>query len=233
MFKIFTALEYYNENPSTYNDYSFDCDGSITKDGFTIHCAGNKSHGQEDLTKSFAKSCNSSFSNIGLLVDNNKLNTLCDDMLFNKNLPIAFDSKKSKFALDNNASSALTMQTTIGQGNTLVSPLHMCMIAGAICNDGNLMRPYLVDHTENASGALVEQNKPASYKQIMSKDQAAFLQNLMAAVVSDGTGAKLSDQSYEAFGKTGTAQVSDSTDQTNAWFVGYGKRMATMIWQSQ
>ena len=69
-----------------------------------------------------------------------------------------------------------------------------------ICNDGNLMRPYLVDHTENASGALVEQNKPASYKQIMSKDQAAFLQNLMAAVVSDGTGAKLSDQSYEAFG---------------------------------
>ena len=98
------------------------------------------------------------------------------------------------------------------------------MIAGAICNDGNLMRPYLVDHTENASGALVEQNKPASYKQIMSKDQAAFLQNLMAAVVSDGTGAKLSDQSYEAFGKTGTAQVSDSTDQTNAWFVGYGKK---------
>ena len=98
------------------------------------------------------------------------------------------------------------------------------MIAGAICNDGNLMRPYLVDHTENASGALVEQNKPASYKQIMSKDQAAFLQNLMAAVVSDGTGAKLRDQSYEAFGKTGTAQVSDSTDQTNAWFVGYGKK---------
>ena len=70
----------------------------------------------------------------------------------------------------------------------------------------------------------MEQNKPASYKQIMSKDQAAFLQNLMAAVVSDGTGAKLSDQSYEAFGKTGTAQVSDSTDQTNAWFVGYGKK---------
>ena len=53
---------------------------------------------------------------------------------------------------------------------------------------------------------------------------AAFLQNLMAAVVSDGTGAKLSNQSYEAFGKTGTAQVSDSTDQTNAWFVGYGKK---------
>ncbi len=74
------------------------------------------------------------------------------------------------------------------------------------------------------AGALVEQNKPASYKQIMSKDQAAFLQNLMAAVVSDGTGAKLSNQSYEAFGKTGTAQVSDSTDQTNAWFVGYGKK---------
>lgn len=70
------------------------------------------------------------------------------------------------------------MQTTIGQGNTLVSPLHMCMIAGAICNDGNMMRPYLVDHTENASGALVEQNKPASYKQIMSRIRQLFFRIL-------------------------------------------------------
>lgn len=125
------------------------------------------------------------------------------------------------------------MQTTIGQGNTLVSPLHMCMIAGAICNDGNLMRPYLVDHTENASGALVEQNKPASYKQIMSKDQAAFLQNLMAAVVSDGTGAKLSDQSYEAFGRPELPryQILQIRPMPGLWAM--EKRTATMIWQSQ
>ena len=46
----------------------------------------------------------------------------------------------------------------------------------------------------------------------------------MRTVVTSGTGAKLSGQSYEASGKTGTAQVSDSSDQTNAWFVGYAKK---------
>lgn len=224
VFKIFTALEYYNEFPDTYNDYSFDCDSEITVDGTTIHCAGNKSHGHEDFTTSFAKSCNSSFANIGLQIDNNKLSDLCDSMLFNKSLPIAFDSKKSTFSLDNSASTSLTMETTIGQGKTLVSPLHMCMVAGAICNDGTLMRPYIVDHTENAAGTVVEENEPSKYKQLLSQEQADMLENLMGAVVSEGTGSKLSGQSYDAFGKTGTAQVSDSTDQTNAWFVGYGKK---------
>jgi peptidoglycan glycosyltransferase len=46
----------------------------------------------------------------------------------------------------------------------------------------------------------------------------------MRAVVTEGTGTKLSGQSYEASGKTGTAQVSDSSDQTNAWFAGYAKK---------
>ena len=46
----------------------------------------------------------------------------------------------------------------------------------------------------------------------------------MNAVVTSGTGSKLNGQSYSAYGKTGTAQVSDSSDQTNAWFVGYAKK---------
>jgi peptidoglycan glycosyltransferase len=58
----------------------------------------------------------------------------------------------------------------------------------------------------------------------MTAQEAALLQQYMRAVVTSGTGSKLSGQSYEASGKTGTAQVSDSTDQTNAWFVGYGKK---------
>ena len=86
------------------------------------------------------------------------------------------------------------------------------------------MTPYIVDHTENASGAVVEQNEPVKNKTLLSKDQADMLENLMSAVVSEGTGSKLSGQSYDAFGKTGTAQVSDSTDQTNAWFVGYARK---------
>ncbi len=224
VFKILTTLEYYRENPSAYDQYAFDCSGSISVDGQTIHCAGNKHHGQETLKSSFSNSCNSSFANISLSLNREKFKQTCDSMLFNQNLPIAFESGKSSFSLNKNDSNAMAMETGIGQGKTLVSPLHMALIASAVDHDGILMRPYLVDHIQNNSGVEVSSNKPKTYATLMTETEAGLLQQYMRAVVTDGTGRKLSGQSYEASGKTGTAQVSDTSDQTNAWFVGYAKK---------
>ena len=42
-FKLVTALEYIREHPKTYNNYSYDCTGSITADSYTLHCFGNSS----------------------------------------------------------------------------------------------------------------------------------------------------------------------------------------------
>jgi peptidoglycan glycosyltransferase len=224
VFKIFTLLEYYRENPFSYEEYSFRCDGSITYDGQTIRCAGNQKHGDEDLKSSFANSCNSSFVNIGLSLDRDAFEELCDSMLFNQNLPISFESGTSKISLTDNMTDSLMMETAIGQGNTLVSPLHMVLISSAICNDGVLMTPYLVDHTENYNGIEVKSNSPKEYKTLLSSEEAAFLQEYMQAVVEEGTAEKLNGASYKAYGKTGTAQVSDSTSQTNSWFTGYAHR---------
>ncbi len=224
VFKIFTLLEYYKENDGLVDNYSFDCNSSFTYDGTTIHCAGNKTHGTESLKDSFANSCNSSFAQIGLDVDNDKLNDLCDSLLFNTKLPVSFEYSKSKFSLSKSDSSSMTMETCIGQGKTMVSPLHMAMMAGAICNDGVLMTPYLIDHTENHKGITVKTTSPKEYGQVISKKESQFLEEYMNAVVTSGTGSKLNGQSYSAYGKTGTAQVSDSSDQTNAWFVGYARK---------
>lgn len=224
VFKILTTLEYYRENPSAYDQYAFDCSGSISVDGQTIHCAENKHHGQETLKSSFSNSCNSSFANISLSLNREKFKQTCDSMLFNQNLPIAFESGKSSFSLNKNDSNAMAMETGIGQGKTLVSPLHMALIASAVDHDGILMRPYLVNNIQNDSGVEVSSNKPKTYATLMTETEAGLLQQYMRAVVTDGTGRKLSGQSYEASGKTGTAQVSDTSDQTNAWFVGYAKK---------
>ena len=97
-------------------------------------------------------------------------------------------------------------------------------VASAIDNDGILKTPYMVDHTQNAAGVEVKKNDPKEYGTLISKREARLLQKYMRSVVTSGTGTKLAGQSYEASGKTGTAQVSDSSDQTNAWFVGYAKK---------
>ena len=69
------------------------------------------------------------------------------------------------------------MQTAIGQGNTLVSPMHMALITCAIANDGVLMKPYLIDEVVNDNGDSVKKTEPVAYKRLMSSNEPIFLAN--------------------------------------------------------
>ena len=222
-FKMLTLLAYIQSHPETYKNYSYECTGEITVDGKTIHCASNKSHGEVDLETSFAKSCNTSFANMMLDIDESIFQKLCDTKLFNQNLPIAFESSKSKFSIATEDATALKLDTAIGQGKTVVSPLHMAMLAGAVANDGVAMRPYLVENTQNYKGIIVEETKAKEYKQLFTQEEVDILSSYMRSVVLEGTASKLDVEDYTAYGKTGTAQTTSDLDETNAWFVGYAK----------
>lgn len=69
------------------------------------------------------------------------------------------------------------MQTAIGQGNTLVSPMHMALITSAIANGGELMKPYLIDSIVSTDGDTVKTTDPESYKRLMSTSEADFSGN--------------------------------------------------------
>ena len=68
-FKILTSLSYIRENPDTYSQFSFNCQGSLSREDVTITCYNGEVHGQEDLKASFAHSCNTAFAQIGLDMD--------------------------------------------------------------------------------------------------------------------------------------------------------------------
>ena len=197
VFKIFTTLEYVHEN-SDYEDYSFDCNGKFTEGDSVIHCYKNKRHGQEDLIGSFADSCNSSFASLGLTLNPDSFTELCDSLLFNTSLPLRFESSKSSFSLDADADVSTVLETSIGQGKTLVTPMHMALVVSAIANDGVLMNPYLIDHTENYNGIVVDAYEPTEYGTLLSTEDASLMQTFMREVVEDGTGERLSGQSYTA-----------------------------------
>ncbi|MCI8326504.1 MAG: penicillin-binding protein 2 [Lachnospiraceae bacterium] len=218
-FKIVTALEYMKEHPD-YENYAFDCRGVYDVESSTIHCFGNTVHNSENLRDSFVKSCNTSFSNIGLELNKKSYRKLCEDLLFNKKLPGAFDTKKSSFALEKSSSIGETMQTAIGQGQTLTSPYHMLLITSAIANNGILMNPYIIDHTENKDGELVKQFESSEYGELLDPSQAQILQDYMRGVVEEGTASGLQGTSYTASGKTGSAEINSNGD-SHAWFVGF------------
>lgn len=219
-FKIFTTLAYMHQNVD-YENYSFNCQGEYTLGNKTIHCHSNKRHGTENLKESFANSCNSSYASLGLTLDLDEFSALCERMLFNTALPTSFESSKSSFVLAQGDGNSAVMETAIGQGKTLVTPLHMALVTSAIANDGVLMKPYVIDHTTDADGAPVEQYEPQEYGELLLESDAAIMQEYMRSVVESGTAAKLRNDRYEVAGKTGSAEFSSSSDASHSWFVGY------------
>ena len=219
-FKIVTALEYIHENPSTYTNYSFTCNGSIKIDGSRIQCYHGTNHGKVDFEKSFAKSCNSSFANMGTKLDWNSFSSTLDTLLFGRSLPFELESAVSTVKAGPDMTAEDQMQTAIGQGETLVSPLHMNLITCAIANDGKLQHPYVVDHVENANGAVIKRFSSSGSTKMMSEQESYILQGLMREVVETGTATKLKDQSYTAAGKTGSAEYNSERD-SHAWFTGF------------
>lgn len=220
-FKILTALEYIRENKDTYKNYTYECNGSFSKDDNTIRCYHGTKHGNIDFVTSFAKSCNSSFANMGLQLNRTKFAETLNTLLFNQKLPVDFISNQSKISVSDTISDSNMMQAAIGQGTTQMTPLHLAMITSMIANHGNMIVPYMIDHIETANGTTIKQFEPESIGQLITEEEAAALKELMTAVVEDGTGTRLQSKNYQAAGKTGSAEYSNTKSESHAWFTAF------------
>lgn len=219
-FKLLTALGYIRENPD-YLEYHYNCKGKIDYEGMVIHCYNKKAHGKIDLITSFAKSCNTSFASIGKGLDITQFRSTCEEFLFNQPLPISIANNSSRFELKvGNSGVKETMQTVIGQGKTLITPLHNAMIVSAVANGGIMMKPYLIDYVESSGGRIVKRFFPEIISKPMRMTEAAYMAKLMRAVITDGTGKDLKNLSVKAAGKTGSADQG-AGKPAHAWFIGY------------
>ncbi len=220
-FKIVTALEYIRENPDSYSQFAFQCNGRFTHGEERINCYHGTSHGNEDFKKAFAKSCNSAFASIGLELNRAKFGNTLNDLLFNQELKVDFSYNQSKLVVNEDTTDAEVMQAVIGQGTTQITPLQLNMITSAIANDGMLMKPYLIERVETSDKSVVKQFSPDSYKRLMSEEEAQIMTELMEEVIKSGTGTKLAGASYTAAGKTGSAEYNQVKTDSHAWFTGF------------
>ena len=221
-FKILTTLAYMRQEPSEFRDFQFDCTSELTVEDVTIHCYNNAAHGQEDLKGALAHSCNTAFAEIGLGLDNDEFHSLCEEFQFNKSLPTDMQHSTSQFVLDGDSSYGEVMTTSIGQGDTLMTPLHMALITSTVANGGIMMRPYYVDRIETYDGDTVSRTNPSRYKRLMTTEEAALLTEYMQETVASGTATALGWYDFTAAGKTGSAEyVSNGYEGTHSWFTGF------------
>lgn len=216
-FKTITAAQYLSENKS--GDFSYNCTGKDEYANKTIHCYNNIAHGQIDLKEAFAESCNSAFAEIGRRIDIKELNQKADKLLFNQSLPYPLPYSKSSFVLKPESSYSEIAETVIGQGKTMISPLHNALITSAIANGGILMKPYLIDYTENYNGKTKDKNMPDVYSTMFTTEMSRNLGQLMLGVMETGTGNKGQSYSFKSAGKTGSAE--NPFGNPHGWFVGY------------
>lgn len=220
-FKIVTALEYMRENPDTWQNYSYNCTGSIQRGEDRIQCYHGSVHGGVGFERSFAKSCNTSFANIGLSLDRKAFADTLDQLLFGRELPVVFPAGISRVEVGEETSDSDMMQISIGQGTTSITPLELNMITCAIANGGVLAEPYLIDSVQSSSGNTIKAFSPENYGKLMEEGEADALKELMRQVVETGTASRLKDLSYTAAGKTGSAEYGTVKGESHAWFTGF------------
>ena len=223
-FKIIDSIEFLQEDKAAAEGYRFQCTGSFTAPGdpsSVIHCYHNQVHGSVNFRTSFAQSCNSSFANIGMTFDRGAFAKTLDQLYFNRELPFELPSSVSSASVTSLSPAEDVMQLSIGQGETTMSPLHLNMITAMVANHGKMMKPYVVDRVQTASGSVIRRTQASSLGQLISQETADEVADMMRLVVTDGTGRKLADAPYSAAGKTGSAEYQEGSTISHAWFTGF------------
>lgn len=87
-----------------------------------------------------------------------------------------------------------------------VTPLQLVTAYAAIANGGELLEPHLVKEVRSTDGKVTYRAETRSVRRVMSLETARTIQELLLAVVRDGTATKADLATFEVAGKSGTAR---------------------------
>ena len=160
------------------------------------------------------------FAKAALKIGAEEMERSLTELGFNEEIPFDIKMAKSQYSNTENIETEIQLADSgYGQGQVLVNPLHMACIYSAFCNEGNIVKPYLVYQAE----ATVTFWKPGAF----SKETANQVLEGTKKVVNDshGTGHAAHRDDIVLAGKTGTAEIKASKDDTSGtelgWFAIY------------
>ena len=180
--------------------------------------SGNCGGTEITITQALKVSCNTAFANLGLEVGEDKLREQAQAFGFDQRHLDDLGGVASQFP--DKLNKAQLALSSIGQYDVAASPLQMAMVSAAIANDGVLMDPYIVSNVRSHDLKSIETHEAQVLSKAMTPENAKELQQMMAAVVSEGTGHNAQIPGVEVAGKTGTAQ-SDPKRKPFAWFTSF------------
>ena len=179
----------------------------------------NETEKPVNMQEAFVYSDNIYFARAALNIGKEGFIKGCSSFGIGEVLPIDYSIAKSQVVNGNSfKNDILLADSGYGQGEVLMSPLHLALAYSAVVNDGNIMVP-IMEHTNDKSAKKVWKTK------VIDKENIKLLKEALTAVIENpsGTGSQGRINGIALAGKTGTAELkkngSDRTAEENGWFV--------------
>ena len=230
-FKVVTAAAALDSGKFT-PDSVVDGSSPRTISGAPLANSGGANFGAITLTEALTNSVNTVWAQVGEQIGPKTLLDYMNRFGFNADPQLDYPDGQMVASGVRNAKGDLVDDTggfdigrvAIGQGGAegaiLVSPLQMALVASAVGNRGELMRPRLTERVVGKDGRVDERLQPVEQSQVMKRETAEQLAGMMNNVVNEGTGTAAALDGIDVAGKTGTAEVDNATSN-QAWFIGF------------
>ena len=183
------------------------CKGYETISGIQINCFNRTKHGYQSLRDALCNSCNPAFIQVGQKVGANTFYKYYDAFgLFAKTgIETAEENNSPIFWYLDDVGPIELATMSFGQ-RFKITPLQMITAVSAVANDGMLMKPRIVKEMTNTDTGAVTTIEPVQVRQVISKETAATVMDMMETVVTDGGGKNAKITGYSIGGKTGTSE---------------------------
>ena len=226
IFKLILASIVLDKNIIS-KDWKINCNGKYEFYDKIFRCWKEEGHGTVDLNHAIKGSCNIYFYNLIQKID---FDLWSDETLkfgFGNILGIDLPSEKkglvpnktymnSTYKDRGGWSTGHLLNLSIGQGETMVTPLQIINLINIIANEGKYITPHL-----NLSNANVLENELDYDKRTWKIIKKSMYDAVNA---SGGTAykTKIDLDNVKIYGKTGTAQICSNCDLSpHAWFAGF------------
>lgn len=198
---------------------TFDCSGSISVAGATITDFEGRAHGHIALPQAFMQSCNVSFVQVGLRTGADAIIAMARAFGLGRAPRLDLPAAAGHLPDPGRLGLRGLAQISFGQGELLVTPLQMALMAATIADRGIARDPLLVTQVRAPDGQIVISYAPRGSRQAIAPDLAAHIGQFMQGVVQSGTGTAAQIHGIAVAGKTGTAE--NPHGRTHAWFIGF------------
>lgn len=173
-------------------------------------------NGPKNIKNALIHSDNIFFAQAAMQIGAETMCSSLNSIGFNEQIEFPLNLKKSTFSSDGKISNEKKLADTgYGQADVLVNPIHMASIYSSFANSGNMVKPY-IEYNEDTKTTYLKENA-------FSKDTADEIRQDLIQVVEnpEGTANDMKLPNKVIAGKTGTAELKKTADDTESGTLGW------------